>query len=608
MTPPGASATTRSPRFGVLDRERLRQRDDGRLRDRIRRVYACPLSAAADAMLTITPRVSSRCGTRPRQEEDAREVHREHAAPSPPSADVGDVTRSCMTPATLQSTSSLPKRSTQCATRRAAAASRHRGGVCDVEPVIAARSRRPRCRSPKTRAPSAARRSAVARPMPAAAPVTRATLPGIDSSERDGSRPRFPPSTRCFPRRAGASLHRPRRSRPVVADPSRPRSRPTSTKASTCSCVGLGCAGARVALEASRAGAETLVLERAGGGGGTSAMSGGVLYLGGGTALQKACGFEDSPEEMFKYLMASCGDGPDEAKLRALLRGLRRALRLARRPGRALQAESSTTAAAASRRPTTGWSGRAPSARTPSASRARPRRAVTCRSSEHQAGPMLMRKLVAAVEASPARIAPNHRCVALVRERDGAIVGASCRVVRRGARDPRASRRRPHDRRLHQQRGDARGAPAAGAALQLPRRRRRRRRQRHPARGRGRRRDAPHGQGLDLAAGDAALGSQARHPGQRAGPALHQRGRLLRPPRRGGAVPPRRSRLAGRRRRRLREARVPARARRGRRDRRPSSSASSALPAGQPRERRSRSTTATPSAARTRSSTSCAST
>jgi 3-oxo-5alpha-steroid 4-dehydrogenase len=37
------------------------------------------------------------------------------------------------------------------------------------------------------------------------------------------------------------------------------------------------------------------VLERAGGGGGTSAMSGGVLYLGGGTALQKACGFEDSP-------------------------------------------------------------------------------------------------------------------------------------------------------------------------------------------------------------------------------------------------------------------------------------------------------------------------
>ncbi|NJM84099.1 MAG: amino acid adenylation domain-containing protein, partial [Tabrizicola sp.] len=52
------------------------------------------------------------------------------------------------------------------------------------------------------------------------------------------------------------------------------------------------------------------------GGGGTSAMSGGVLYLGGGTKLQRACGFEDSPEEMFKYLMAACGPGPDEAKIR----------------------------------------------------------------------------------------------------------------------------------------------------------------------------------------------------------------------------------------------------------------------------------------------------
>src|SRR5215475_8171367 len=78
--------------------------------------------------------------------------------------------------------------------------------------------------------------------------------------------------------------------------------------------VGLGAAGAAAALEAAAAGADTLVLERAGGGGGTSAMSGGVLYLGGGTALQKACGFEDSPEEMFKYLIASVGETPDEKK------------------------------------------------------------------------------------------------------------------------------------------------------------------------------------------------------------------------------------------------------------------------------------------------------
>ena len=80
--------------------------------------------------------------------------------------------------------------------------------------------------------------------------------------------------------------------------------------------VGLGCAGAAGAIEAARAGARTLVLERASGGGGTSALSGGVLYLGGGTKLQRACGFEDTPEDMFAYLMASVGDSPDEAKTR----------------------------------------------------------------------------------------------------------------------------------------------------------------------------------------------------------------------------------------------------------------------------------------------------
>ncbi|RMF20281.1 MAG: FAD-dependent oxidoreductase [Deltaproteobacteria bacterium] len=80
--------------------------------------------------------------------------------------------------------------------------------------------------------------------------------------------------------------------------------------------VGLGCAGAAAAIEAARAGAEVLAVERASAGGGTSSMSGGVIYLGGGTPLQKACGFEDSPEEMFKYLMAACGPRPDEDKIR----------------------------------------------------------------------------------------------------------------------------------------------------------------------------------------------------------------------------------------------------------------------------------------------------
>ncbi len=80
--------------------------------------------------------------------------------------------------------------------------------------------------------------------------------------------------------------------------------------------VGFGIAGACAALEAARAGASVVLLERAAEYGGTSSMSGGHFYLGGGTAVQRATGIEDSPEEMFKYLMAVSLD-PDEAKIRA---------------------------------------------------------------------------------------------------------------------------------------------------------------------------------------------------------------------------------------------------------------------------------------------------
>ncbi len=80
--------------------------------------------------------------------------------------------------------------------------------------------------------------------------------------------------------------------------------------------VGFGIAGGCAALEAARAGASVLLLERAAQAGGTSAMSGGHFYLGGGTAVQQATGVVDSAEEMFKYLMAVSLD-PDEAKIRA---------------------------------------------------------------------------------------------------------------------------------------------------------------------------------------------------------------------------------------------------------------------------------------------------
>jgi 3-oxo-5alpha-steroid 4-dehydrogenase len=79
--------------------------------------------------------------------------------------------------------------------------------------------------------------------------------------------------------------------------------------------VGLGIAGGSAGIEAARAGAEVLVLERASEGGGASALSEGVIYFGGGTPIQEACGFDDSSEEMFKYLMQG-SDTPDEEKVR----------------------------------------------------------------------------------------------------------------------------------------------------------------------------------------------------------------------------------------------------------------------------------------------------
>jgi 3-oxo-5alpha-steroid 4-dehydrogenase len=187
--------------------------------------------------------------------------------------------------------------------------------------------------------------------------------------------------------------------------------------------VGLGAAGAAAALEASHSGAKTLVLERAGGGGGTSAMSGGVLYLGGGTALQKACGFEDSAEEMSRYLMASSGPTPDEAKISLYCEGSVEHYDWIVAQGVPFKP---TFYYGCSGEPPTDdglvWSGAERAHPFPGIARPAPRGHVPAH--PHQTGPLLMQKLCAAVDASPARVEMNHRCVALVKARDGAIVGA----------------------------------------------------------------------------------------------------------------------------------------------------------------------------------------
>jgi len=65
--------------------------------------------------------------------------------------------------------------------------------------------------------------------------------------------------------------------------------------------VGFGLAGASAALEAAEHGLKVLLLERFQGGG-SSQVSGGIVYAGGGTHVQQECGVSDNPEAMADYL------------------------------------------------------------------------------------------------------------------------------------------------------------------------------------------------------------------------------------------------------------------------------------------------------------------
>ena len=76
--------------------------------------------------------------------------------------------------------------------------------------------------------------------------------------------------------------------------------------------VGFGAAGACAAIEAAESGASVLVLDRFAGGG-ASAVSGGVVYAGGGTAQQRTAGVLDTPEAMFDYLSQEVGDAVSPA-------------------------------------------------------------------------------------------------------------------------------------------------------------------------------------------------------------------------------------------------------------------------------------------------------
>src|SRR5581483_8185907 len=83
--------------------------------------------------------------------------------------------------------------------------------------------------------------------------------------------------------------------------------------------LGFGAAGACAALEAKRAGAGGMLFEVTAGHGGTSALSGGEMYVGGngGTHVQRTAGFSDATEDLYQYLLMAGGPNADADKVRS---------------------------------------------------------------------------------------------------------------------------------------------------------------------------------------------------------------------------------------------------------------------------------------------------
>ena len=75
--------------------------------------------------------------------------------------------------------------------------------------------------------------------------------------------------------------------------------------------MGLGCAGVAAAVEAVAAGAKVIAIEKADKAGGATALSGGLIYMGGGTELQTSLGVQDTPENFKKYLSKALGGSSD---------------------------------------------------------------------------------------------------------------------------------------------------------------------------------------------------------------------------------------------------------------------------------------------------------
>ncbi len=87
--------------------------------------------------------------------------------------------------------------------------------------------------------------------------------------------------------------------------------------------IGFGGAGACAAIEAADAGARVCLFELASASGGSTALSSAEIYLGGngGTPVQQACGYRETPDNMIAYLTACFGEQGDPDKISRYCQG-----------------------------------------------------------------------------------------------------------------------------------------------------------------------------------------------------------------------------------------------------------------------------------------------
>jgi 3-oxo-5alpha-steroid 4-dehydrogenase len=189
--------------------------------------------------------------------------------------------------------------------------------------------------------------------------------------------------------------------------------------------VGLGAAGACTALSAVEGGADVVVLDRFCGGGAT-ALSGGVVYAGGGTPQQVQAGVTDTPEAMFDYLSLEVGDAVSPATLREFCDGSLAMLAWLERHGVPFEGSLCPDKTSyPTNRHYLYYSGSELSARDVAAPAPRGHRTH----GRGTSGGLLFARLAAAVRRSGARVLEQTSARELVTDAAGRVTGVECRTL-----------------------------------------------------------------------------------------------------------------------------------------------------------------------------------